>query len=493
MNQIQKNLIRMKNTLALAVLMTMGTLLVQCDGKDHIIDPEDQENETPVPTPKPEAKVKTIVVTSQNDATSDINYAAEVLSDSVVSGVVLDMNSLRALELKNENLTTAIHNLVTASDKNASKQVKVMVPKISVKGNVKIPTEFYEFTRGSTKYTKSTFDDNAPAAIVVAEDGSLHFEGELKSNELLTVLSAIESKSLSSDQPRISADSIKITERMGTMSDGPAYGLPMWAIFKLVKTNNISAVLDKTNHQSDGSAQTLFEHLGNEGQTKFNGTENLLFYEMGDQQLLRSSTPIHRRDAARVVFDKPINMKSEMFTDTVRMGGQWKNGIWTPDTENWTAIISESQMTYGRPVVAYPADYLRMTAEQQKQEKRLVIHTNGAEVGSDTIIDGVKRDWVNLEEIIAFHTTVATGAANIKWKPGKPLAVRVPSERTPAELKAPINGELHSWDNFFFYDCRIDVNNLPGNVTPIYPVVDKNMKLDLTRANKARSAIRGGR
>lgn len=469
----------MKNIL---LLMTLTAVLILCCNCN-------KANTDDAPVVR---TTETITTKSQSAAVSDILNAAKMLGDGNVNGVIMDMTQLGTLELGDASLTESISVLMSAVDKNPAKSLKLIIPNLSVRGKVNMPHKFYELTRGSNTYNASTRANGdtseAPATIIIKDDGSLHFNGELKSSELLTVMSEIGTDA----RPNITADCIRITERMGTALDGPAYGLPLWAIFHLVKTDEIAAGADAvTGRGFDGSGSVLFGHLGDEGRTEVTNAENLMFYDFGDDELLRSSTPAHRRENARVVFDKPINMTAEFFTDTVRMGGSWNNGVWTPDKDSWLDVIAESQLTYGRPYIVYPKGFLQMTPEQRKEKHRLIIHTEGVEEGSYIVIDGVKRHWVNLEEIIAFNKTVLTGNGQIKWRPGVPLAVRVPTERTPAELKDPTStGELHSWDNFFFYDCRIDIDWLPNKTVPIVSVVDPTMEFDLTRAKKIRAMTR---
>jgi len=233
----------------------------------------------------------------------------------------------------------------------------------------------------------------------------------------------------------------------------------------------------------------LVDHLRPGRNRVFKNTENIWLSDFGDRQLRNISTPGHRRGNARIDFDGPIRMSSHILTDTVRMGGSYVGGVWQRDSADWTPIIHESQMAWGDPGIVYPERWATMQSWEREQQHRLIISTPNIPGHSDTIIDGVSHDWVNLSDLLALTSTVSTGTGNIQWRPAKELAIRIPTGPSPKDG--------WDWAAYISFYGRIDATALfteqgipqPTETPQIRLIPTEGMENPMNKANAIKSGV----
>jgi hypothetical protein len=214
------------------------SLFAACDKTKSPIDDPDNPIIPPITV-----SGDTVFLKSQADAVMAFDTATVLLQNPERNRIVIDGRELGTLQLGGADWTqlSAAIDKFTAETKKKSGQV--MIPSLQISGDVRVPAQFHRLTRQRTS-AKSGVE--APAEIIIDEDGNIHFVGTVLCGELVVVLNIIGRRG--ADDVFATADTIQINNNVRTYADGPEFGLPMEGIFKVVQAKNITA-----SPKNDGS------------------------------------------------------------------------------------------------------------------------------------------------------------------------------------------------------------------------------------------------
>ena len=287
-----------------------------------------------------------------------LNSAIAAANDSKIEIIVLDLNELETLYLtgtgQSAAISTQIQQLTNRVQSN-DKTLLTLLPKIIMGDGSKLSAGFYRSTvlgnqktnksaRDMQGVSKSSQDGVGGDGALLSVEGNVHISGGWLVSTLINLANPL---GLMDASPE---NGVRITgDRLDLNTSGPDKGAG--AVLRVIKFDTIAPVLD--GYKRRWLAENIFDNLDVGSETVITTGEHVEYINMTGEHINRSSVPVaafpnkQPRDSLAMRFTKPPAFDG-IKTDTIFLGGEWKDREFNPNKKNTAYDIGEMHL-YNKP------------------------------------------------------------------------------------------------------------------------------------------------
>lgn len=404
-----------KTSVICAIYLALLVSLIGCN----------KDNE-PTTTPDNTPKVTNMAVNSTVVAADSLNSAAISLNNANVTGVVVDMSGVNngIVSTTDANWNAIVQSMgeLAAAAQTTDKPAAVVIPTINVGDSVNIPYAVYKITassaakantmtamaaksmtvttlRSSTADASASIGGNHSNLKLTGQNSRVHFLGAFPTSDAVATDTTANYTTTGTNQV-FTTDTILIN------SDGMGNG----SILNYVKPTAAINVTTPTNGAKywDWNASNIIGKTLGDRVTPVNGDENLQLNYLNDHLMQQVIFPNRLSPSTANVNFTTVPWIDNIATDTVSMGGQWVNGVYTADPTSWALKYGDSYFKYRDPATF-------RTTITSASGGNIILHTpNGV---------------ASMEEMTEFFCTQVVNSHNANnVVSDKPLTVNVPAQ-----------------------------------------------------------------